>query len=149
LLRAELYVAVGGGGIAVKRARAAKRFLQTGLINARSVACKPDVISSLLLSADLDVLVIIESWLNERHGDDILHGLCPDGYAFMQVPKIGRRGGGTSLVYRNTIGANRMAPVFEATIFEHLSVSLFVNSVCIRLVIIYRPSSTNAGPFLT
>ena len=137
------------GGLAAKRARAAKRFLQAGLINARSVACKPDVITSLLLSADLDFLAITESWLTEQHGDDLLHGLCPDGYASLQAPRIGRRGGGTALIHRSTIRADRVAPVFEATTFEHLSVSLFFNSVCIRLVIIYRPPSTNAGLFLS
>jgi hypothetical protein len=59
-------------GKAAKRARAAKRFLQAGLVNARSVACKPDVITFLLLSADLDLLFITEIRLNAQRVEDIL-----------------------------------------------------------------------------
>ena len=137
------------GGKVAKRARAAKRFLLAGLVNARSVASKPDVITSLLLSADLDLLFITETWLNAQHGEDILLGVCPEGYASFQVPRIGRRGGGTALIHRETIRVNPMSPVFEATTFEHLSASLFFNSVCVRLVVVYRPPSTKPSLFLT
>jgi hypothetical protein len=50
-------------GVCVNRLRASKKLLPIGLLNARSVASKPDVIHYHLLTFDLDVLAITETWL--------------------------------------------------------------------------------------
>ncbi len=51
-----------------------------------------------LVTADLYVLAISETWLTVDHGDEDLGSLCPAGCTFSQSPGIGRRGGGYAIV---------------------------------------------------
>jgi hypothetical protein len=73
-------------------------------VNARSVCCKPDVITDHILSNKLDILAITETWLTPAHGDDkFMLNLCPAGYAAVQTPRMdGSRGGGVGyfIVFR-------------------------------------------------
>ncbi len=70
-------------------------------MNARSVGCKPDVITDHILSNKLDILAITETWLTAEHGDEVILNLCPAGYATVQTPRMdGSRGGGIGLLYR-------------------------------------------------
>ncbi len=99
-------------GVCVKRLRASKKFLHIGLLNARSVASKPDVIHHHLLTFDFDVLAITETWLTPEHGDEIFANTIPEGYVGIHVPRVGRRGGGIAVIHRSTICVNRLPIVF-------------------------------------
>jgi len=81
------------------RARAVKKCLSIGLINSRSLNKKEDIIQQHLLSTNLDVLAVTETWLTAEHGDGTLKNICPAGYDAVQVPRDGR-GGGVALIYR-------------------------------------------------
>ena len=137
------------GGRQAKRAREVKKFLSFGLVNARSVCCKPDVITHHLLSNRLDILAITETWLTVQHGEDILRGICPDGFVAVHNPRVMTSGGGVALLFRSTIRVGCLFPVnFTASSFEYLATSLTVNSVCLRVVVIYRSTRENASHFL-
>ncbi len=56
----------------MRRARDAKTFLPLGLINARSITSKAARICDHIVTADLDVLAISETWLTVDHGDEDL-----------------------------------------------------------------------------
>ncbi len=109
-----------------------------GLINARSVNKRAAEIHYFLHSTFISVLAITETWFAIDHGSDDLRAFCPDGYSAVHVPRCGSKGGGVAILYRNTI---RVDPppldlIISATTFEWLSLSLVVNSVSIRLIVV-------------
>ncbi len=103
----------------MKRLRASKKFLPIGLLNARSAASKLDDIHHHLLTFDLDVLAITETWLTPEHGDEILGNTIPEGYIGIHVPRVGRQGGGIAVIHRSTIFVNRLPIVFESLLTCH------------------------------
>ncbi len=123
-------------GVCVKRWRVSKKFLPICLLNARSVASKPDDIHHHLLTFDIHVLAITETWLTPD-GDEILANSIPEGYVGIHVPRVGRRGDGIAVIHRSTICVNRLPIVFESAFFEHFAISLIVNTVFVKIAIIY------------
>ena len=139
------------GGKSAKRARSLKKFVSLGLINARSVNKRAAEIHHFLHLTSIDVLAITETWFTIDHGSDDLWAFFPDGYSAVHVPRSGGKGGGVAILYRNTI---RVDPppsdlTISATTFEWLSLSLVVNSVSIRLIVVYRPPRSCIPIFLT
>ncbi len=112
-----------------KRERAAKKYLYCGLANARSLNSCQDALQHHLTISDLDLLSITETWLNEQNGDDILRDVCPEGYVAIHRPGHVRRGGGVALIHRSTLRVNPLSINVEVASFEHLSVSIKINSV--------------------
>jgi hypothetical protein len=138
------------GGKSAKRARSLKKFVSLGLINARSVNKRAAEIHYFLHSTSISVIAITETWFTIDHGSDDLRAFCPDGYSAVHVPRCGSKGGGVAILYRNTI---RVDPppldlTISATTFEWLSLSLVVNSVSIRLFVVYRPPRSCIPTFL-
>ncbi|EFX70233.1 hypothetical protein DAPPUDRAFT_112897 [Daphnia pulex] len=135
-------------GRRTKRKRATKKYLYCGLANARLLNSCQDALQHHLTISDLDLLLITETWLNEHNGDDILRDICPEGYVAIHRPRHGRRGGGVALIHRCTLRVNPLSINVEVASFEHLSVSIKINSVCINMVTVYRPPSTKPELFL-
>ena len=106
--------------------------------NARSVKNKSAEILDYICDCKADLFAITETWLT---ADDVTvrMELCPDGYKFIDHPRFGRRGGGTGLVYRSTLGINKVYAGEKAS-FE-FSEWIVTSSPLrnLRLVIIYRP----------
>ena len=65
--------------------------------------------------------------------------LCPDGYKFIDCPRFGRRGHGTGLVYRSSLGITKVDAGEKASFefSEWIVTSPSLHNL--RLVIIYRP----------
>ncbi len=63
-------------------------------------------------------------------------------------PRHGRRGGGVALIHRSTLRVNPLSINVKVASFEHLSVSIKINSVCINMVTVYGPPSTKPALFL-
>ncbi len=117
-------------GKQARRARGLKIFLSFGLVNARSVCCKPRVITDHIISNKKDIIAITETWLKPEHGDEVMLNLCPAGYAAVQTPRMdGRRGGGVGLLYRVSIRNENSFPISHVqSTFEFQATSLSVNS---------------------
>jgi len=132
-----------------KRAKAVKKYLSIGLINSRSLNKKEEIIQQHLLSTNLDVLAVTETWLTAEHGDATLENVCPAGYDAVHLPRDGR-GGGVALIYRSSIRVKSSLVTLSPppTSFELISRSLFLNSVCIRMWVIYRSPSQSVQRFL-
>jgi exonuclease III len=55
-------------------------------------------------------------------------------------PRMGRTGGGVAVLARDTIGVTTFdSPDTAPKSFEHMALSLTINFVCIRLIVVYRP----------
>ena len=79
---------------------------------ARSVGCKPDVITDHILSNKLDIYAITETWLTPKNGDEVMLNLCSTGYAAVQTTRMdGSRGGGVGLLYRILIRNKNSFPI--------------------------------------
>jgi hypothetical protein len=59
-------------GKAVKRARAEKKFVPLALVNARSLNKRTNVISHHLITYNLDLLAVTETWLSAESGNSDL-----------------------------------------------------------------------------
>ena len=69
-----------------------------GLVNARSIRNKTDLLIDHLIDGDTDLLAITETWLSP--GETVaktIKDATPDGYTFAHVPRKNRRGGGHRL----------------------------------------------------
>lgn len=72
------------------------------IFNARSVRNKTADLRDYVCDCKADLYAITETWLNI---DDaaVRAELCPDGFKFIDHPRISRRGGGTGLLYRDSL----------------------------------------------
>lgn len=135
------------GGADAKRSRLFKCWPQFGLVNARSVVNKCAMVHDLIVSSQLDLLAITETWLSSLNGVTCLEACSPEGYSSTHVPRMGRRGGGVALIYKDTIQIHPH-PAGSFSTFELLDITVTVKSVATRLVIIYRPPARNKIQFL-
>jgi hypothetical protein len=123
------------------------------LINARSLNKRTNVISHHLITQNIGLLAVTETWLNSDSDDGDLLNVCPAGYSAVHSSKLTKRGGGLALFHRDSIRAEVVATRFFRNSFEHMVVLLRLNSICIRLVIVYRPPSQltkcSEGQFLS
>lgn len=132
------------GGSSARRARAARRSLAIGLANVRSVGKNADAISDFMVTYNVDVLALTETWLNTLDGDQLILSACPPGYAAVQIPRTGARGGGVAILHRTSIRVTRVSlGEFYPSSFEYLGALLQINSVSISLYVIYRPPKCN------
>ena len=114
-------------------------------LNPRSVRNKTADIYDYVCDCKSDLFAFIESWLRD---DDaaVMAEMCPYGYKFIGHNRIGRRGGGTGLMFRDSLGVKKVAGgEFESFEFsEWLITGNFSKKV--RLVIIYRPPYSEDHP---
>jgi exonuclease III len=139
-------------GKSARRARAAKRFLPVGLINANSANNKVPLIAHFILSNNLDILVITETKFSVADGPDDARALCPEGFSSIQVSRNSvHRGGGVAVLYRDAIVATdkrQCVPHTCPITYEYMSLALTVNSVAVRLVVVYRPPKSSVSCFI-
>ena len=68
--------------------------------NARSVRNKAVSIADFVMSQDIDILALTETWLGRDTDKTVLRELVPTGYNILHVPRTdGRRGGGVAFLY--------------------------------------------------
>ena len=61
-----------------------------GLVNARSMRNKTDLLIDHVIGADIDLLSIRETWISPGESDaKTIKDATPDGYTFAHVPTVG------------------------------------------------------------
>ena len=106
-------------------------------LNIRSFKNKTTSLFDFIVSQNLDVLALTETWL--CNGDNIiLNELLPPGYDIRHVDR-GRRGGGVALIYKKDISFRHIVTTNEITQFELLDCIIKVNKLSTRVVVVYRP----------
>ena len=106
-------------------------------LNIRSLKNKTTNLFDFIVSHNLDVLALTETWL--CNGDNIiLNELLPPGYDIRHVDR-GRRGGGVALIYKKYISFRNIVTTNEITQFELLDCIIKVNKLSTRVVVVYRP----------
>ena len=80
----------------------ATSILNLGLVNARSIRNKTDLLIDHVIDADIDLLAITETWLSPEESEDkTIKDVTTDGYKFEHVPRKNRRGGAIGFLYRS------------------------------------------------
>ena len=107
-------------------------------LNTRSVRNKTADVFDYACDCKADLFTFTESWL--RDGDDAVRAeFCPDVYKFMGQNRIGRSGGGTGIMYRDSLNVKRIdGGEHESFEFSEWMVS-GRSTKKPRIVIIYRP----------
>ena len=121
-------------------------------INARSVTEKVLQISDLLIEEKIDFLLITETWLsNDKFDETVLRNCCPPGYTFINKPRLGKKGGGVAIIYRDSINLDDNLDIgmdsYES--MECIIVKISIVKSCIVHVFgVYRPPDKPISAFL-
>jgi hypothetical protein len=71
-----------------------------GFGNCRSIRNKGPAISDLITSADIDIFGITETHIRENDTPSFLNDLTPDGYTLLNIPRLGKTGGGVGFLIK-------------------------------------------------
>lgn len=110
------------------------------LWNARSLSKKSTAVCDTVLSENIDIMLITESWLKDDVRDspiiaDITNSL-PDHQVFQQSRSS--RGGGVCAILRKGYSVKRnTTSVFKS--FEHLDLRVESGFTHLRIIVVYRP----------
>ena len=72
-------------------------------LNCRSVKNKAVSLCDFILSNQIDLFAITETWLEDELDKYVLSELVPNGYDVQHVPRYKRKGGGVAIVHSNAI----------------------------------------------
>ena len=119
-------------------------FIKFATWNAHSVNRKSATICDLIISKQLDILAVTETWQTEIEFHDnnsiaeILNTLVD--YDFYHVPRLNRAGGGTGVFLRKGFSVHKNdTPIF--TSMECIDLTIKPDSrSSIRLITVYRPT---------
>ena len=116
------------------------------VLNCQSANNKPSEIYDHIISSDIDIIALTETWLTGTESDQRIIGkLTPPGYSFHQVPRYGRTGGGVAVLCRDSFKI-RVLPTYKASSFETMEIAITAVSVTIKLIVVYRiPPNRNNG----
>ena len=113
---------------------------KAGLVNVQSVRNKIDHIIEAIISHDLDILILTETWLTTDDKDQFfIRALNIKGYKFYSFPRGNNTGhGGVGIIIRSSINI-RSASQCDSTNFENCILSLDLKQQRVDLCAVYRP----------
>ena len=124
-----------------------KSLMQLCTLNFRSIKNKSADFVGFVCETKADLFALTETWLTDN--DVAARYLAtPIGYNLLDHPRSTRKGGGTALVFRDSLCVNRIAAA-EKKSFEYSEWSVSSGSFRIRLAIIYRPPYSSDHPVST
>ena len=110
------------------------------LLNARSVKNKSFLIKDFAVDNNIDILAITETWLQADVSNQIaVNSICPTGFGFHHLPRMGSREGGVALLYRNSFNLKKLSPDISCNSFEFTDCIIRHSSTGLRMVVVYRP----------
>jgi len=117
------------------------------LINTRSIRGKSGAFINNILSSDIDICIITETWL-KQNDNKIRAELTPNGYAFRDAPRLCRQGGGLALLCKRTYEPE-LIEAGERASFEYAEFTVSLNKQKTSVVAIYRPPYSTNHPVTT
>ena len=109
---------------------------------------KTSAFSDFVLSNDLDIVGVTDTWLRPLDTQGLMDEITPAGFQLQQVPRENKKGGGVPVLVRNDIDSVRCQIDWRET-FEHITVKLSDQQSSQLLVhVIYRPPSTSKSRFI-
>ena len=105
--------------------------------NAHSICNKTLLLCEYMLSHDIDIMFLTETWLGV---DDlvVMNEITLPGYTFINVPRPEDKHGGIGILYKSQLNLKLISDVaFEASAFEYAIMSDMNHSL--HFAVIYRP----------
>lgn len=93
-----------------------------------------------IVTHDLDILIITETWLKKNTEERIKAELLPPGYSIVHQMRPVKKGGGVALVHKGNLIAKPVSTTPQPTSYELLEVLLQQNQHCLHLFIVYCPA---------
>ena len=112
------------------------------LWNARSISRNSTFIYELLLSREIDILAVTETWLNGDQRDDRVIAELMNTlkvYDIYHVPHLGRSGGGVAIIAQKGFDIKILDDLRSFVSFEYLGAVVGIGNKHIRLVTVYQP----------
>ena len=122
--------------------------LKAGLVNVQSVRNKIDHIIEAIISHDLDILILTDTWLTTDDKDQFfIRALNIKGYKFYSFPRGNNtEHGGVGIIIRSSINI-RSASQCDSTNFENCILSLDLKQQHVDLCAVYRPPPSDKNKF--
>lgn len=127
-----------------------------GLWNARSIKNKTTSITDFIISNNIDILAITETWMSGNERDDHtiadLNTSLPN-FQIYHISRTSSKGGGICVILRKSFIVKQL-PSVSVNTFEYIDLTLSSqNNLSTRIVIIYRPQLdrnkiSTATPFI-
>lgn len=119
------------------------------LCNARSIKNKTSFLCDFIISRQLDIMVLTETWLNGDDRDcyhlaDISNTLAE--YNIIQKPRNGKHGGGVAVLLKKGF-ATSLHNHRNYQAMECLDVTVKAGNTSLRLLAIYRPPPSSKNKF--
>ena len=118
------------------------------VLNARSLRNKSATFVDLVCDSKTDLFAVSETWLTDND-TAILSEITPQGYKLHHCPRRDRIGGGTALIFKESINVGKVSVAGKGS-FE--ASEWLVNPTAttrLRVVIIYRPPYSLKHPVST
>jgi hypothetical protein len=116
------------------------------LWNARSIKNKFASLCDFIISRQIDVMVVTETWLNGDSRDDRtiadFSNTLPT-HVISHLPRLNRMGGGIATIIRKGLTITENNPIHNYSAMECLDINLNAGNKSLRLISIYRPHSSN------
>ena len=119
-----------------------KKCLNFVCLNIRSIRNKTLSLYHFIVSQNVDVLALTETWLCDGPDDLIvINNSVPPGYHIHCVNRQHKRGGGVALIYKKdiTFKDEQLTSIDRFSQFELLNCCIKINKISTRVVVVYRP----------
>jgi len=113
-------------------------------LNARSLRNKSALFFDYACDCKADVFALTETWLS-LEDSAVYKEITPPGYNFVHCPMSCRMGGGTGLLFKDSIYVSNIASGSKSS-FEFAEYLLTAGSFRLRLAIVYRPPYSQNHP---
>ncbi len=119
--------------------------LKIAVLNAQSVRQKENLIKDYVIENDLDVLIVLESWLDKDELPSIKDIIpCHEIYDLHQLPRPKRTsnaGGGMLCIYKKNLDV-KLIPAIKTKVLEVMDLKISNMNDTVRLISTYRPPKT-------
>ena len=119
-------------------------YLKLCTVNIRSMRSKSASVFDFISENKADLYAFTETWLTDNDSA-LIHDIVPAGHRFVHCPRTGRRGGGTALLFKDTLDVQQVL-AGEKRSFEFACYHVSLKSFQLKLVNIYRPPYSDAHP---
>lgn len=118
------------------------------MVNARSLKSKKHDLSEYLITREMDLCLVTETWLKLDDTDVILKDIAPEGYGILSSPRTsGKRGGGLAVIFRENKLVMKQTRM-DLNSCECTKFAVTSNSGSkLLLVLFYRPPDTSVLDF--
>ena len=118
-------------------------------INAQSVRNKTAVIFDYICDHTPAIVTLTEHWLTDLDSS-VRAELCPNGYKILDHTRSDRRGGGTGIIYHESLDVKKIDAGVSGRCSYEFSEWIVKSTVySIRIAIIYRPPCSERHPVNT